>query len=298
MRCLILLLLALSAGNPVAADYHVPAYVIALPASVDSVFVADAGDARFYHYRQVAGRVDLVHASYMSVGENGVDKQRAWDRRTPLGIYFVTDQLDTRRLHEKYGITAFPLDYPNTWDRRLGRSGDGIWLHGVLAGGGPRPVRDTDGCLALPNEDLRVIERHIEPLVTPVIVTREMRWLGAAERGQLRDELRQHVDAWSDALARGDAHAYLSSYAPDFTHRGLTRREWSSLRAQRLAERGPADVDVDELLLLADPVETELYLARFRQTITTAEGRTQTMKRLYWRRDDTGALRIVAEDNG
>ena len=29
------------------------------------------------------------------------------------------------------GDGAFPLNYPNEWDRRLNKTGSGIWLHGT-----------------------------------------------------------------------------------------------------------------------------------------------------------------------
>ena len=281
-----------------SAETNVPAYVLELPAAVDDVFVADTGDSTLYRFRQNDDGLTLADESYMSIGQNGVGKQRAWDRKTPLGIYFVVDQIETRRLHEKYGITAFPLDYPNVWDALNERSGYGIWVHGVLVGGGPRPPLDTDGCLALPNENLRVLERRFVPLVTPVIVTRELRWRSASELGAVRDELKSAIAEWVDAQANNDLHAYLSLYAEDFRYRGMTLAERASFRAQTLADRGEADVTIDELLLLADPEEEGLYLSRFRQRVVRAAAETITMKRLYWKRSDDGALKIVAEDNG
>ena len=275
-----------------------PAYVLELPASVSDVFIADTGDSTLYRFQQDDNGLTLADESYMSIGQNGVGKQRAWDRKTPLGIYFVVDQLETRRLHEKYGITAFPLDYPNVWDALNERSGYGIWVHGVLVGGGPRPPLDTDGCLALPNENLRVLERRFVPLVTPVIVARELRWSSASDQNALRDELRSALGEWVDALASNDLHAYLSLYASDFRYRGMTPGEWASFRVQTLKDRGDADVTIDELLLLADPEEEGLYLSRFRQRISDAGAETTTTKRLYWKRDNDGALKIVAEDNG
>ncbi len=294
--CLLTLsLAALSVGN---AQTRVPAWILELPEEVHDTFIADTGSATFYHLERGASGVDVVDRSYMSIGEHGVGKERAWDGKTPLGVYFIVDQLDTRRLHEKYGITAFPLDYPNVRDRQLERGGDGIWVHGVLAGSGQRPKFDTDGCIALPNETLRMLERRFEPLVTPVIVTREMRWLTPEARDRLRAELRDAVDGWVDALARADAHAYLGAYADDFRYRGLRVGEWASFALQTLSRRGPQDVAIDELALFQDPGEEGLYVARFRLATSSDDGDVTAMKRLYFRRDAAGELRIVAEDNG
>ena len=234
----------------------------------------------------------------MSIGQQGVGKERAWDRRTPLGVYFVIDQLDTHTMHEKYGVTAFPLDYPNVWDRKRERTGDGIWVHGVLPNGGQRPPLDTDGCIALPNADLAALEDHFLPLVTPVIVTREMQWQDVDSIATTRREVNAAISEWAKHYGDANLHAYLSMYAGDFSYRGMQISEWASFRLQTLGQRGVVNVAVDELLLLADPEERGLVLSRFRETMSGADVASRTIKRLYWRRNAKGEWRIVAEDNG
>ena len=293
--------LVLAAASAAAADESsLPAYIIELPETVADVFIADAGESRIYRFARTGGGVTLAHEGYMSIGERGTGKEKAWDRRTPLGIYFVVDQLDTDNLHEQYGVTAFPLDYPNTWDRLQRRSGDGIWVHGALPGGGRRPPYDTDGCISLSNGDLRALEDRFVPRVTPVIVTREMRWQDENTRAELRAGLRRAVDDWVRHYAAAELHAYLSMYAPEFRYRGMSLAEWASFRAQTLAGRGPVELAVEDLLLLADPEEPGLYLSRFRERVDdgAATGRPATVRRLYWRRSSSGDFRIVAEDNG
>ncbi len=286
------------ASMTAVADTELPAYVIELPDSVQDVFVADAGNAILYRFEHENDVLTAGEETYMSVGQRGVGKDRAWDQRTPLGIYFVVDQLDTSRLHEKYGVTAFPLDYPNEWDRQNERSGDGIWVHGVLPGEEPRPPFDTDGCLALPNEELTALEARFVPLVTPVIVTREIEWMSDESRASLRSDLRDVVARWASSIAEADLHAYLSLYADDFAYRGMTTGEWAALRLSNFEQTGAVEVAIEDLLLLADPEEDALFLSRFRQTTVGENGPVVRMKRLYWRRGDDGELRIVAEDNG
>ncbi len=55
-----------------------------------------------------------------------------------------------------YGAGAFPINYPNEWDRRQGRDGYGIWLHGVPRDVYSRPPRASDGCIVLSNPRPRV----------------------------------------------------------------------------------------------------------------------------------------------
>jgi hypothetical protein len=56
---------------------------------------------------------------------------------------------------------------------------------------------------------------------------------------------------------------------------------------------------VSDLLLLGDPVEQGLYLSRFRLEVEEkGVGNVISMRRIYWRRSESGAYRIVAEDSG
>ena len=276
----------------------VPAYFLQLPASVATALIAEANTSTLYRYVVTQQGTKLDDESYMSVGQNGVSKRRAWDRRTPLGIYFVNEQLDTSALHDKYGPTAFPLDYPNVWDRLSGRSGDGIWIHGVAVGGDRRPPLDTDGCIALPNEELLAVSDLLTPLVTPVIITRNIRWISRQELLFLRERLLSALDAWVGSNLSGDMHSYLALYDDGFQHRGMNKDEWSAYRLQTIGTAKVRDFFLKDVLLLADPEEEGLYLSRFRQTITDATRRVVTVKRLYWRESADGTLRIVAEDNG
>lgn len=291
--------LLLLAGVMAEADDAVPAWLIRLPDSVSTVFVAETAAAAFHRFDRDPRGVVRVANDYMSIGKGGIGKARAGDQRTPLGIYFVTEQLDTTRLHEKYGVTAFPLDYPNAWDRRRGRTGDGIWVHGVDRRNGQRPPHDTDGCIALPNDRLLALEDRFEANVTPVIIATELSWTDPATLAATRQALEQAVAHWAAALEEGDMFAWLALYDDDFRHWGMNKEEWSGFSLETVGARQIAAVHVSDLLLLADPVEKGLFLARFRLKVTEREGAAvTTLRRLYWRRAPGGALRIIAEDGG
>lgn len=284
------------------AEDELPAMLIRIPESVRTVFVAETTTAEFHRFERVGDSLVKSGSYYMSIGQQGAGKERSGDKRTPLGAYFVTEQLDTSRLHEKYGITAFPLDYPNEWDRLAHRDGDGIWVHGVLRNGGQRPPLDTDGCIALSNEDLYELIPTFAGNVTPVLVTREVRWVEPVERERererLRGELEASVAAWAASKERDDLYSYLSLYDDDFSRWGMNKAEWSALSLQTDERKAITSAAVSELLLIAYPEEEGVYLSRFRLTVTEDDRETVMMTRLYWRRDDSGAFRIVAESRG
>src|SRR3989338_9263109 len=61
------------------------------------------------------------------------------------------------------GVGALPLNYPNEYDKRLGRTGSGIWLHGVPSDSYARSPNSTDGCVVLANPELQTILDQVQP---------------------------------------------------------------------------------------------------------------------------------------
>ncbi len=282
----------------VAQEAAVPAFVLEMPDSVSNVLIADTKAATLHRFgRSVSGIVN-IEQRYMSIGQKGVGKKRAWDRKTPLGVYFITEQLDTSDLDAKYGVAAYPLDYPNAWDTHKRRTGGGIWLHGVDENGGKRPPRDTDGCLALPNEELLSLGNTLHPLITPVIVARELIWSTPEELEIKRMELRTVLEMWRQSLEESDLTAYLALYSDEFRYRGMDKATWSSYRRGAFDAREIESVKLDDVLLIADPEEPGLYLSRFTQEFVTVSGTVRTTKRLYWLRREDHSWRIVAEGAG
>lgn len=306
-RVLPAILLWLMSGAVVADDDYgyrdrksqglVPAYFLEIPDSVDTLLVADASNASLLQFSHSTAGVAYNQQRYLSVGLRGVGKERSGDRRTPLGVYFLTEELDTRRLNAKYGAAAFVMDYPNTWDRRLERTGHGIWLHGVHPDTPIRPPLDTDGCLALPNDQLLDLRPSLTMHSTPVIVTREIEWADPDTLDRDREALKKSLQDWRSALEQSDLHAYMSLYHDEFEARGMNKREWARFRMAGFNATPFAAIDVDDVLLMRDPEEQNLFLARFRQTADRGSGPVTTWKRLYWRRTDAG-FRVITEDAG
>jgi hypothetical protein len=138
----------------------------------------------------------------------------------------------------------------------------------------------------------------LAPLETPVIVTRGMRWSAPQYLSSVRAELRDAVESWRSSLESGDLLDYLSHYDADFQYRDMEYADWSSWRMAVFERRPLTSVALGDMMLVADPEESGLYLSRFTQVLTIAGNSVKTRKRLYWRRDETGDWKIVAEDSG
>lgn len=278
--CAALFLLVLSSGASA-----LPPFVVEWPDAMPHILVADASSSTLTRYSRFDGGV-VMSSVYMSVGQRGIGKQKDGDRKTPLGVYFITEELDTFHLDPIYGAAAFPLDYPNARDRMLGLDGGGIWLHGVPPGGEQRPERDTDGCLAIGNDELLKLAESIQVQQTPVIIARSLE--RAEQSGELREELRANVDRWLNARRTGFTTRLADLYAEEFTKWGLEREAWLALWSGRDA----ADTQLKELFIARDPEEPALYVTRFR----LGDDGESRYKRLYWERGTDDRFRIVAED--
>lgn len=116
--------------------------------------------------RQGTGRWRKETTFPMAYGRWAGDKSDAGDRRTPEGRYWITATLSGPRQGPLYGPLVFTLNYPSPKDIAEGKSGEGIWIHGVPAGQRPTFTR---GCLSLSNDDVFALADYAG-LGTPVVI--------------------------------------------------------------------------------------------------------------------------------
>ena len=127
------------------------------------------------------------------------------------------------------------------------------------------------------------------------------RRLHSVERGTVDEigrELEAAVARWANSQQQGDLHAHLSLYDEDFRHWNMNKQEWLAFRAEIMGARPIQTATISDLLLLADPVNTDTYLSRFRLAVTRDGQTMELTKRLYWRRSAGGNPTIIAEDSG
>ncbi len=149
-----------------------PSEIVYLGQQYPHVLVADISRSRLYVYNN---KLTLVNSFYMSIGRAGAGKERKNDGKTPLGTYFIDKRIDGEALPDKYGDAAYPLNYPNAWDRIKGKTGHGIWLHGTAKASYSRVPNATEGCISLANDDLKEIEQYITQN-TPIIIGNPVKW--------------------------------------------------------------------------------------------------------------------------
>jgi hypothetical protein len=271
----------------------VPAEFIVLPKSVHHAIAVDTSRSRLYLFENGEHGMRLVSDLYATVGKQGVDKILEGDQRTPLGVYFVSDRVGGAALAQRFGAGALELNYPNGVDRLRGRTGGGIYVHGVPQDTYSRPPQDSDGCVVIANDELLALMATIPVHDTPVIITRRIHWIGDDTARLHHAEILDAVGRWQSVRASSDAHALDAFYAPgaDRAARALppSPRAPAGRRAPAPAPQG---VSFGELSVLAAADERETVVVTFRERIPRARGETL---RQYWERD-RDQWKIVAEN--
>ncbi|MCA0231320.1 MAG: L,D-transpeptidase family protein [Bacteroidetes bacterium] len=106
----------------------------------------------------------------VSLGKTPVGaKTRKGDNKTPEGRYLIDGKNAKSKFHKNLGI-----NYPNAYDKKLGRTGGLIKIHGLRNGMGwlkkIHRVKDwTAGCIAVTNDEIDEIYKLVK-VKTPISI--------------------------------------------------------------------------------------------------------------------------------
>jgi murein L,D-transpeptidase YafK len=279
--------------EPHSSD-QVPRYLLQLLPEQKYAIVVDTGRSRLYLFQNEGGQPRYVGDYYISTGKRGAVKVREGDQKTPIGVYHVTSSLPRKKLSDFYGNGAFPINYPNEWDRRQGRNGYGIWLHGTPSDTYSRPPRASDGCVVLSNADLDALASHLQVGLTPVIISQAVEWLSVEEWKAERNSFLQALDAWRADWESLDTNRYLGHYSPGFAANGQDRDAWGRHKRQVNGAKSWIKVGVSNVSLFRTPGKEEVVVVTFSQDYRSNNLSNVMKKRQYWLREG-GHWRIVYE---
>ncbi len=276
------------------AEDRLPRYVLQLNSGQKHVLVVDSRRSRLYVFANDAGRARLVADYYVTLGKNGMEKTREGDQKTPVGVYHVTANLPRTKLTDFYGAGAFPINYPNEWDRRLGRKGHGIWLHGVPSDVYSRPPRASDGCIVLANPDLESVGRAVQVGTTPVIIADEIEWSDAAAVEAERSSLGEALERWRADWQSRDTERYLEHYSQRFSSGSHDYRSWAAHKRSANSAKRWIEVGLADVAMFRYPRELDFVVVSFTQAYHSDRLSNTIRKRQYWIRED-GAWKILYE---
>jgi murein L,D-transpeptidase YafK len=248
------------------------------------LIVVDTSKSRLYLYKNEAGQLINIADYYITVGKNGVIKQSEGDKRTPIGVYFARPKL-SQPLPDLYGEGAYPLNYPNEWDRENNRRGSGIWLHGTPSNTYSRPPRASDGCVVLTNQDLKSLEPFLQTGKTPVVIADNLEWLDSTSSSpeSQKKELSAAIDKWLQDWKAQDTDKYLSHYSKNFSSDGINFQKWAEHKQRVQASKPDVEISVSDISMFSYPdTEKKMVVVDFVQDFKSPALRNKMQKRQYW----------------
>lgn len=266
---------------------RVPRYVLQFRREETHALVVDSKRSRLYVYENDHGRPRYVADYYVTLGKRGVDKVREGDQKTPVGVYHVTANLPRRKLADFYGSGAFPINYPNEWDKLHGRNGHGIWLHGTPSNTFARPPRASDGCIVLSNGDLEFLGSELQVGLTAVIIADEIQWADGATQEAERKSLAQAIEAWRTDWESLDTGKYLRHYSAKFKSADQNLAQWGAHKRKVNAGKSWIKVGLSDINMFRNPGKDDLVVVSFEQGYRSSNLSNSMRKRQYWLREGT-----------
>ena len=260
----------------------IPSQFLALSQRSKHAIAVDASRSRLYLFENSTTGLHLISDYYISVGKAGTSKNTEGDQRTPLGVYYITSNLDPKSLKDFYGSGALPINYPNVLDAKRGKTGSGIWLHGTPPNQFSRPPQASDGCVVLANPDLEQIIRTVEVRSTPVVIASQLQWVAPHN---VRTESKPFEDAllaWRNAKTAGDIGQVMSFYTADFSSNGKSLEQWKPTLASEISKISGHTVQLKDVSYLRWTDTNDTMVVTFGEV---ADGtKTGWTKRQYWTR--------------
>lgn len=277
------------------AETQVPRYLLQMRPDQKHAVVVDTQKARLYLYQNDNGTPRFVADYYIAHGKLGAEKIKEGDKKTPIGVYHVTSSIPRQKLPDFYGSGAFPINYPNEWDKKQGRNGYGIWLHGTPSDTFSRPPKSSDGCVVLANTDLDALAKNLQLGTTPVIISNSIEWLSLDDWQAERQALLAMIDEWRRDWESLDIERYARHYARNFTSDGKDRASWIAQKRKVNAGKQWVKVATGNVSMFRNPGKDEYVVVTFEQDYQSSNLNNRMQKRQYWIKED-GRWKIIHED--
>lgn len=226
-------------------------------------------------------------------GKNKGDKKREGDAKTPVGVYeLIAKKSKATKLDPFYGPYAFVTSYPNSYDKYKGKSGHGIWIHGL-----PKSKkRDsfTKGCIAIQNINLKKLEKKIDVKKTLLIINEN--WIQTnISKDKLASILAQ-IYSWRYAWIYSDIEKYLSYYSDDFIrYDGMKITKFKRYKNRIFAKNEKKTILFHNLNVVPYPNTKNSYQVTFREYYKSGSFKFEGDKSLMIKLDSSNNMKIFTE---
>jgi len=183
----------------------------------ENLVVVDKKDNEVHLVDYDEGKLKVRRSFHATLGKVPGDKMEEGDLKTPDGIYEISSRLIKPQIKPIFGPLALYVTYPNAYDRKLKKTGFDILIHGTDNPSRLKKDFDTKGCVALANEEVKVVSDFTKLKNTKVIITENFHDLLKSDRlPKAQTFLKNWISAWEEKKI----DTYASLYDKDFSYDG------------------------------------------------------------------------------
>ena len=272
-----------------------------LPAEKDKYLIyVDMDSSRLFVFENNQRKYYYLSDHYVSIGKNGYGKRFEGDKKTPYGTYFLQKKIK-RELTDFYGDGAYPLNYPNKFDKFNNYTGSGIWIHGTPKSTYSRPPEASDGCIVLSNKDLVKIEHILNTTGTPIILSNlSIKDLSLRSESDIQDEQNQllnNIENWKKSWESKDYDQYINFYSRDAIYNKTMFEQWSLAKKNVFKKSKTIKISLGNISIYEYPSDLDreqLRIVLFSQNYKSNLISNISKKKQIWKIQD-GEWRIIYE---
>lgn len=268
-----------------------PDTIVQIGKSISNLLIVDLQQSTINHIVGNDQSPTLIRQHYIGSGKGGYGKQSEGDNKTPLGVYTITGKRSDASLPDLYGSGALTLNYPNALDRYLGRTGYGIWIHGVPHAQRSRAPRSSEGCVTMSNDHILSLMNQVEPLDTLVILTQGLSYSTNEKRNATQQRYQTLFTDFQTALASGNKSHIAKLYDGPKARRSPSRTVASLIDPL-------ARIDARDITIIMNPTLPAEYQSSESRFLIMKGGfglKNEHQITLYWRETENGEWKIATE---
>jgi murein L,D-transpeptidase YafK len=255
-------------------------------------FVMDKATRTLTVWKNGPGGPELVTAVAADFGRNNGDKTISGDHKTPEGIYFFQEAKEGAELSfDEYGVKAFTLDYPNFFDSRERKSGNGIWLHAIPDS--KSLWRGSRGCVVVRNDVIKNLSPFIALRRTPMLIQDNVKLITREAAAKVRGTWASWLEQWRAQWETKDIDGYISHYGDGFKALGMNRDKWREYKKSLSEKYSFIKVGLTEPLVIRHNDE---LVVRFLQDYQSDKNADFGQKTLYLHRNGEDQFKIIGEE--
>jgi len=258
----------------------------------------DMDSSRLFTFKRDKDKYLYLSDYYVSIGKNGYGKRYEGDKKTPFGTYFLQNKIE-RKLTDFYGEGAYPLNYPNEFDKVKKYTGSGIWIHGTPKTTYSRPPEASDGCIVLSNKDLINIQEILNTAGTPVILSNlSINELSLRNRKDIKNdqkEILNSIERWRKSWVNKNFDEYMNFYISNAKYNNKNYKIWSIDKKKIFNKSKNIQISLDNISLYEYPSNNNaLRIVIFNQNYKSNLIANQTTKKQIWQKNN-GQWKIIYE---